>query len=94
MTNKGRWNVSFIIMIMAVLVVLYTSIKVAVARTFWIDNIVVKIISHVPTSFHPFFIHLTEMGDKTLKRNYKKADNGVSLFLLSSSRALALFLVR
>lgn len=64
MTNKGRWNISFIIMIMAVLVVIYTSIKVAVARTFWIDDIVAKIFSHVPTSFHPFFINLTEMGDK------------------------------
>jgi membrane-associated phospholipid phosphatase len=64
MTNRGKWNFSAIFMIIAVLIALYTSIKVAIGRTFWMDDNLASLFSHVPASFQPFFINLTAMGDK------------------------------
>lgn len=51
-------------MIITVLIASFTSIKVALSSQFWMDDKVAGLFSHVPDSIIPFFIRLTEMGDK------------------------------
>ncbi|WP_180960335.1 phosphatase PAP2 family protein [Neobacillus cucumis] len=57
-------NKSIIFLIIAVLIVLYISIKVALHSTFWMDAFIAGLFSHVPPKFIPFFSAVTEMGDK------------------------------
>ncbi|WP_160724629.1 phosphatase PAP2 family protein [Bacillus sp. USDA818B3_A] len=79
---------SFIFLILAVFIALFTSIKVALHGSFWIDSYVAGLFSHVPDALIPFFIQVTELGDKLgigivalimlvwlllLKRNYPGA---------------------
>ncbi|WP_066068371.1 phosphatase PAP2 family protein [Neobacillus soli] len=64
MEFKNKWNISLIFMIIAALLAFYTSVKVAVSSPFWIDDKVAGLFSHVSASVIPFFIQLTEMGDK------------------------------
>ena len=62
--NQNKWNPSFIFMFIAVLIALFTSIKVGIHSQFWMDEMIAGLFSHVPESIIPFFIQLTEMGDK------------------------------
>ena len=64
MEFKQKWNYSFIFIIIAVLISLYTSIKVGVHSLFLMDDRVADWAAHVPDSVIPFFIQVTEMGDK------------------------------
>lgn len=64
MELKQKWNYSFIFIIIAVLISLYTSIKVGLHSLFWMDDRVAGWAAHVPDSAIPFFIQVTEMGDK------------------------------
>ncbi len=65
MELKEKRNFSYLFIIFAVVCAVYTSIKVAMSSHFWIDDKVAALFSHVPDSVIPFFIQLTEMGDKT-----------------------------
>lgn len=48
----------------AVIIAIYTSIKVAAKQTFWLDDKLADLFAHVPDAFNPFFVILTELGDK------------------------------
>jgi membrane-associated phospholipid phosphatase len=64
MERKNIRNFSYLFITFAVLCVAFTSIKVAMISDFWIDNQAANLFSHVPESVIPFFIVITEMGDK------------------------------
>ncbi|MEH7417772.1 phosphatase PAP2 family protein [Neobacillus drentensis] len=55
---------SVVFLIIAFLMALFTSIKVALHSTFWMDAYVADLFKHVPDKAIPFFIHVTELGDK------------------------------
>lgn len=64
MERENKRGFSYLFIIFAVLGSVYTCIKVAMSSHFWIDEKVVGLFSHVPKSVIPFFIQVTEMGDK------------------------------
>lgn len=64
MKSKSKVNFSFIFMGLVVLFALFTTIKVATHSIFWMDDKIAGLFSHVPNPLIPFFINLTEMGDK------------------------------
>ncbi|WP_223592926.1 phosphatase PAP2 family protein [Neobacillus bataviensis] len=64
MDLKNKWNYSYTFIIIAVLITLYISIKVALNSLFLIDDNVAGWASYVPDSVIPFFVQITEMGDK------------------------------
>jgi len=64
MERENKRNFSYIIIIFAVVWSVFTCIKVAMNSHFWIDEKVVGLFSHAPKSVIPFFIQVTEMGDK------------------------------
>ncbi|MEH7436318.1 phosphatase PAP2 family protein [Neobacillus drentensis] len=64
MEAKSKVNYSFIFMGMVIVFALFTTIKVATHSIFWMDDKIAGLFSHVPHSVIPFFIQLTEMGDK------------------------------
>ncbi|MEH7110086.1 phosphatase PAP2 family protein [Bacillus sp. JJ1764] len=74
MKVKNKWNVSFIVI--AVLTVIFTTLKVAIHSPFWIDKIVTAWFSHVPDSAIPFFKTITRMGNK-------KEIGGIALLMLA-----------
>ena len=76
MITKGKRSISIFMMIIAVLIALYISVKVAINSTFWMDDKVAQLFSRVPASLHPFFINITEMGDK-------KGIGGAALIMLA-----------
>ncbi|MEH7097521.1 phosphatase PAP2 family protein [Neobacillus vireti] len=57
-------NKSFVFLIIAVLIALYISIKVAIHSTFWMDDYATGLFAHVPHTAIPFFIQVSELGDK------------------------------
>lgn len=64
MERKNKKSFSYLFIIFAVLCAVFISIKVAMSSHFWIDEKVAGLFSHVPDSVIPFFIQVTEMGDK------------------------------
>ncbi|WP_197032355.1 phosphatase PAP2 family protein [Bacillus sp. UNC41MFS5] len=64
MERKNKKSFTFLFFLFAVLCAVFTCIKVAMRSPFWIDNKVAGIFSHVPDSLIPFFIKITELGDK------------------------------
>jgi len=64
MTDKSKVNYSLIYLSIAVFTALFISIKVGMNSDFWFDDVVARAFSHVPNSFIPFFIQVTELGDK------------------------------
>ncbi|MEH7081439.1 phosphatase PAP2 family protein [Neobacillus drentensis] len=64
MERKNKRSFSYLFIIFAVLCAVFISIKVAMSSHFWIDEKVAGLFSHVPESVIPFFIRVTEMGDK------------------------------
>jgi membrane-associated phospholipid phosphatase len=64
MERKNRRNFSYLFLTFAVLCAIFTSIKVAMSSQFWIDDKIAGLFLHVPNSVIPFFIQITEMGDK------------------------------
>jgi membrane-associated phospholipid phosphatase len=61
--KKGNWY-TYLILGFAILIAIYTSIKVAAKQTFWIDDMVADLFAYVPDALNPFFLLLTELGDK------------------------------
>ncbi|ULT58082.1 phosphatase PAP2 family protein [Neobacillus drentensis] len=55
---------SFVFLIIAVLIALYTSVKVAIHSTFWMDDYAAGLFAHVPRTAIPFFTQVSELGDK------------------------------
>jgi len=55
---------TYLILAFAILIATYTSIKVAAKQTFWLDDKLADIFAYVPDSLNPFFLVLTELGDK------------------------------
>jgi membrane-associated phospholipid phosphatase len=61
--KKGNWY-TYLILGFAILIAIYTSIKVAAKQTFWLDDKLADLFAYVPDTFNPFFLLLTELGDK------------------------------
>ncbi len=64
MEVKSKLNFSFIFLVIAVILALFTSIKVALHSIFGVDDLIAGLFSHVPDSIIPFFIQVTQLGDK------------------------------
>lgn len=60
MKNKGK----YILLILAIIIAIYTSLKVVIKETFWLDDKLAALFAYVPDSLNPFFVILTELGDK------------------------------
>jgi membrane-associated phospholipid phosphatase len=61
----NKWNTStYLFLGFAIVIALYTSIKVAAKQTFWLDDKLADLFAYVPDMFNPFFLILTELGDK------------------------------
>jgi membrane-associated phospholipid phosphatase len=61
--KKGN-SYTYLILGFAILIAIYTSIKVAANQTFWLDDKLADIFAYVPDALNPFFLLLTELGDK------------------------------
>jgi membrane-associated phospholipid phosphatase len=48
----------------AIVIAIYISIKVATKQAFWLDEKLADLFAYVPDLFNPFFLILTELGDK------------------------------
>ena len=57
-------NNTFVFLIIAGLIALYTSIKVSLHSAFWMDHYFAGLFSHVPHTAIPFFTQVSELGDK------------------------------
>ena len=55
---------SMVFLLIAVFLTIFISIKVAIHSTFWMDAFIAGVFSHVPAAAIPFFIEVTELGDK------------------------------
>lgn len=63
MVNKRNTS-TYLILGFSILIAIYISIKVAAKQTFWIDDKLADLFAYVPDTFNPFFLFLTELGDK------------------------------
>jgi membrane-associated phospholipid phosphatase len=61
--KKGD-SYTYLILAFAILIATYTSIKVAAKETFWLDDKLADLFAYVPDNLNPFFLVLTELGDK------------------------------
>jgi membrane-associated phospholipid phosphatase len=61
---KKENNYTYLILGFAILIAIYTSIKVAAKQTFWLDLKLADLFAYVPDALNPFFLVLTELGDK------------------------------
>jgi membrane-associated phospholipid phosphatase len=61
MKNKGIY---ILLLFLSIIIAIYTSIKVAAKETFWLDGKLADLSTYVPDSLNPFFVLLTELGDK------------------------------
>jgi membrane-associated phospholipid phosphatase len=61
---KKRNGYTYLIVGFAIVIALYTSIKVAAKQTFWLDDKLADLFAYVPDTFNPFFLLLSELGDK------------------------------
>jgi membrane-associated phospholipid phosphatase len=57
-------KLSLVFFILAIIIAIYTSIKVVAKQTFWLDEKLASIVTVVPDSMNPFFLLLSELGDK------------------------------
>jgi membrane-associated phospholipid phosphatase len=63
MANKRNTS-TYLSLGFAVIIAIYISVKVAAKQTFWLDEKLADLFSYVPDFFNPFFLILTELGDK------------------------------
>jgi len=63
MVNKRNTS-TYLSLGFAVVIAIYISIKVAAKQTFWLDEKLADLFASVPDMFNPFFLLLTELGDK------------------------------
>jgi membrane-associated phospholipid phosphatase len=61
MKNSGIY---ILFLLLAIIIAIYTSIKVAAKDTFWLDEKLADFFAYVPDGLNPFFVWLTELGDK------------------------------
>jgi membrane-associated phospholipid phosphatase len=61
--KKGN-RYTYLILGFAILIGIYISIKIAAKQTFWLDDKLADLFAYVPDTFNPFFLLLTELGDK------------------------------
>jgi membrane-associated phospholipid phosphatase len=61
--KKGN-RYTYLILGFATLIAIYISINVAAGQTFWIDDRLADLFAYVPDALNPFFLLLTELGDK------------------------------
>jgi membrane-associated phospholipid phosphatase len=61
--KKGN-RYTYLILGFAILIAIYISIKIAAKQTFWLDDKLADLFAYVPDTFNPFFLLLTELGDK------------------------------
>ncbi|MEH6994930.1 phosphatase PAP2 family protein [Neobacillus drentensis] len=61
--KKGN-RYTYLILGFAILIAIYTSIKIAAKQTFWLDDKLADLFAYVPDTYNPFFLLLTELGDK------------------------------
>lgn len=61
--KKGN-SYTYLILAFAILIATYISIKVAAKETFWLDEKLADLFANVPDNLNPFFLVLTELGDK------------------------------
>lgn len=61
---KKRNSYTYLILGFAILIAIYISIKIAAKQTFWLDDKLADLFAYVPDTFNPFFLLLTELGDK------------------------------
>lgn len=65
MQMKIKGNIStYLLLGLAIVISIYISIKVAAKQTFWVDDLLVDLFAYVPDTLNPFFLVLTELGDK------------------------------
>ncbi|MEH7180818.1 phosphatase PAP2 family protein [Neobacillus vireti] len=55
---------TYILLFLAIIISIYISMKVAANETFWVDERLADLFAYVPDSLNPFFLLLTELGDK------------------------------
>ncbi|WHY02029.1 phosphatase PAP2 family protein [Neobacillus sp. DY30] len=55
---------TYLVLGFAIVIALYTSIKVAAKHTFWLDDKLADLFAYVPDTLNPFFLIITELGDK------------------------------
>jgi membrane-associated phospholipid phosphatase len=63
MKTKGNLY-TYILVCLSAIAAVYISIKVAAKETFWIDVKLADLFAYVPDNYNPFFLLLTELGDK------------------------------
>lgn len=63
MGNK-RNIYTYLFLGISIVLALYISIKVSAKQTFWIDDKISDLFAYVPDTVNPFFLILTELGDK------------------------------
>jgi membrane-associated phospholipid phosphatase len=63
MVNKRNTS-TYLILGFSILIAIYISIKVAAKQTFLLDDKLADFFAYVPDTFNPFFLVLTELGDK------------------------------
>jgi membrane-associated phospholipid phosphatase len=64
MSYKNKKNLISISLLFAIIIGLYISINAAGGHSIWFDKPIARLFSHVSPSLHPFFINVSEMGDK------------------------------
>lgn len=64
MQRENNQRLAYIFLIISIILASFTSIKVIAKQTFWVDPNVADLLARLPDSFHPFFLLLTELGDK------------------------------
>jgi membrane-associated phospholipid phosphatase len=63
MVNKRNTS-TYLIFGFSILIAIYISIKVAAKQTFWLDDKLADLFAYIPDTVNPFFLILTELGDK------------------------------
>jgi membrane-associated phospholipid phosphatase len=61
--KMGKGKSPFILLILAVILAVYFTVKAAMKDNFWIDEILGDIFAKVPDSVNPFFVKITELGN-------------------------------
>lgn len=64
MQKENKQRLSYLFLIISIILAVYTSIKVVAKQTFWVDSKLADLFAMLPDSVNPFFLLLTELGDK------------------------------
>lgn len=64
MQRENKQRLFYLFLIISIIIAIYSSIKVVAKQPFWVDPVLADLLAKVPDSLNPFFLHLTEFGDK------------------------------